>query len=572
MKTKLIARKLPIYLLGLSLPFLLATQKKSDLMVSSSDTTIKTTVDRTIVPDQIPAYPHLIGPNDVALYAKYGYGTWKYGPGVPHQKRLDLMSAPYRPDAVKNSALLANFFTISDIHITDEESPAQALYYGYKWDIISGYSPAMLYSTHMLDAAVRTINRFHKKNAYDFGLSLGDALNSGQYNELKWFVDVMDGKLINPDSGEKDDPNPGPGNDYQDEFKAEGLDRSIKWYQALGNHDHFWMGMFPPDQYIKDHLVGNKVMNFGNMFMDPAGLKSRGYYMGVIDGKTPEGKIVGTGPVANFSKTPMVAPDSNRRFISRNDFMDAFVKSSSSPAGHGFTREAVASGFASYTFEPKSDIPLKVIVLDNTNRHDHLVKDGYGKGYLDKERYDWLVKELDKGQAEGKLMIIAAHIPIKVKLEQTLIGQAMKWSVSSYKSEDEMLSLLHTYPNFIMWVAGHRHLSVITPQVSPDPQRPELGFWEVETPSLREFPQQFRNFRITRNSDQTISIFTTDVDPIAKEGSMVAKARSYAVAANQLFNIVQEPPTPSGVVNAELVIHLSPEMQSKLKNIGKPIK
>lgn len=165
-----------------------------------------------------------------------------------------------------------------------------------------------------------------------------------------------------------------------------------------------------------------------------------------------------------------------------------------------------------------------------------------------------------------------AHIPVKVKLEQTLIGRAMKWSVSSYKSEDEMLSLLHTYPNFIMWVAGHRHLSVITPQVSPDPKRPELGFWEVETLSLREFPQQFRNFRITRNIDQTISIFTTEVDPIAKEGSMVAKARSYAVAANQLFNIVQEPPTPSEVVNAELEIQLSPEMHEKLKNIGKPIK
>lgn len=570
MRTRAIAKHLPLYLLGLVLPFFWSCNKNV-AVIESPGTTVTTTADQTIIPDQVPTYPHRIGPNDVALFGQYGYGTWYYGSGVPHQKRVDLMPSNYSGNSVTNTALLANFFAISDIHITDKESPAQAIYYGYKWGIISGYSPAMLYSTHMLDAAVQTINRLHKTKSYDFGLSLGDALNSAQYNELKWFVDVMDGKLINPDSGEKDDPNPGPNNDYQDEFKAEGIDPSIKWYQALGNHDHFWMGMFPPDQYIKDKMVGNTMMNLGNIFTDPSGVASRGYYMGAINGKTPNGEIVGAGPVGNFTSAPVVAPDPNRRFITRNDFMDAFVKSSSSPAGHGFTAASAASGFASYTFEPKSDLPLKVIVLDNTNRDDRTITDGYGKGSLDKERYDWLISELDKGQAEGKLMIIAAHIPIKVKLQETLIGEAMKWSASSYKSEDEMLAKLHTYPNLILWVSGHRHLSVITPQKSPDPSRPELGFWEVETPSLREFPQQFRNFRITRNSDETISIFATDVDPIAKEGSLVAKARSYAVAANQLFNIEQDP-MPSGVANAELILQLSPEMRAKLANLGTPIK
>lgn len=570
MRTRSISENLPVYLFGLVLSFLFACNKNVGV-IESAGTTVTTTADQTIIPDQVPTYPHLIAPNDVALFSQYGYGTWQYGSGVPHQKRIDLMPVNYSGNSVTNAALLANFFAISDIHITDKESPAQAIYYGYKWGIISGYSPAMLYSTHMLDATVHTINRLHKIRPYDFGLSLGDALNSAQYNELKWFVDVMDGKLINPDSGEKDDPNPGPNNDYQDEFKAEGIDPSIKWYQALGNHDHFWMGMFPPDQYIKDKMIGNTVMNLGNIFKDPSGISSRGYYMGVINGKTPNGDIIGAGPVGNFTTPPVVSPDLNRRFITRYDFMDAFVKSSSSPAGHGFTPAAAASGFASYTFEPKSDLPLKVIVLDNTNRDDRIVTDGYGKGSVDKERYDWLVNELDKGQAEGKLMIIAAHIPIKVVLQQTLIGESMKWSASSYKTEDEMLAKLHTYPNLILWVSGHRHLSVITPQKSPDPTRPELGFWEVETPSLREFPQQFRGFRITRNSDQTISIFATDVDPIAKDGSLIAKARSYAVAANQLFNIVPEP-MPSGVVNAELILQLSPEMRAKLDNLGTPIK
>ena len=39
---------------------------------------------------------------------------------------------------------------------------------------------------------------------------------------------------------------------------------------------------------------------------------------------------------------------------------------------------------------------------------------GYGM-VLDTERYNWLISELDKGQAAGYLMIIAAHVPIGVE-------------------------------------------------------------------------------------------------------------------------------------------------------------
>lgn len=532
---------------------------------------VYTTVERTIVPANAYTLPLLIGPNEVGKFSQYGFGLWGYGPGVPYQKRMDLMPAGYTGDNTSNASLLLNFFSISDIHITDKESPAEAIYYGYKWNIISGYSPAMLYSTHMLNAAVKTINGLHQTKAFDFGLSLGDVINSSQYNELRWFMDVMDGKFINPDSGVKDDPNPGPNNDYQDEYKAEGLDPSIKWYQTLGNHDHIWMGMFPPDDYIRDRMTGSTVLELGNIFTDKKGLATRGFYMGAIDGKTINGEIVGAGPVSSFVVPPTVPADKNRFPLAKKEVIGEFLKSTSLPAGHGFTAAMASTGFANYTFEPKSDIPVKVIVLDNTNNADKPVTDAYGKGYIDQERYDWLVAELDKGQAEGKLMIIAAHIPIKVKVDpSTLIGQAMIWSRDSYKNEDQLLATLHKYPNLILWVSGHRHLSVVTPQPSPDPAKPELGFWEVETPSLREYPQQFRTFQIIRNSDNTISIFAADVDPIAPEGSLVAKARAYAIAANQLFKIVQDP-MPTGVVNVELIKKLSAEMQDKIKLLGTPV-
>jgi len=126
------------------------------------------------------------------------------------------------------------------------------------------------------------------------------------------------------------------------------------------------------------------------------------------------------------------------------------------------------------------------------------------------------------------------------------------------------MAKLHTYPNLILWIAGHRHMNAVTALKSPDSSRPELGFWEVETSSLREFPQQFRTFGIVRNSDNTISIFATDVDPAVKEGSLAAKSRSYAIAAHQIFKL----PMANLSYNAELVKLLTPEMQKKIQNCG----
>ena len=105
---------------------------------------------------------------------------------------------------------------------------------------------------------------------------------------------------------------------------------------------------------------------------------------------------------------------------------------------------------------------------------------------------------------------------------------------------------------------------------SPDPAHPELGFWEVETASLRDFPQQFRTFEIVRNSDNTVSVFTLDVDPSVMNGTPAALSRSYAVATLQTFNSTLGPLQPSGAYNAELVKPLSPAMQVKIQNYGTP--
>ncbi len=533
------------------------------------DSLVLTTLDRTVLPVPVPSTSPALHPDQVANFSEYGYGVWEFGEGLDYEKRLDLMPDGYTPGSDTNTEKLLTFFAMSDIHITDKESPAQVVYYGYKWGVISGYSPAMLYTTHVFDAAVQTVNALHKENPFDFGIFLGDAINSGQYNELRWYIDVLDGRMVNPDSGDKDDPIPGPLNDYQDPYKAAGLDESIRWYQVLGNHDHFWMGLFPVDDHVNSALTGNAVLELGNIFSDPRQLKSRGFYMGAIDGRTPYGDIIGAGPVTDFPDGPPTVPaDQNRSSLSRTELIGEFLDSSSSPEGHGFSQSDRTTGFACYSFEPRSDIPIKVIVLDDTQRDDDPGEGSSGFGSIDQERYDWLVQELESGQAEGKLMIIAAHIPIVIQEDEAGLSSLMKWSQYAAVSDVDLIAKLQTYPNLMVWISGHRHQNTVIPIKSPDADRPELGFWQVETASLREFPQQFRIFEVVYNGDDTVSIFTTNVDPAVRDGSPAARSRSYAIAAQQIFQSPVEM-KPSGAYNAELVLQLTPEMQEILQKTGR---
>ncbi len=508
-----------------------------------------TTRQQTVVPVPVPAPTPSIFPCEVAKYESLGFGRYQRGPGMDQGKRLDIMPAGYDAGGVSQASSLLNFFAISDIHITDKESPAQVLVAGYHGGNSSAYSPVILYTTQVLDAAVQTINALHRSTPFDFGLSLGDDVNNCEYVELRWFLDVLDGKVIVPSTG----AHLGSNLDYQAPFQAAGLNKSIPWFQVFGNHDHFWSGAFPVTEALRQVYEGGTLLNLDLAAVPP--YSSHGTYVGVIDGLTPFGNVIGAGPEAHYPVPPRVVPDQARRPLSRTQWISEFFNTSTSPAGHGFAQANIDSGLACYTFEPKPTLPLRVLVLDDTEDDDSL---SGAVAWLDQARYDWLVRELDRGQDEGKLMIIAAHAPIGL--------DASSWDSASPISQDTLIAKLHTYPNLVMWMAGHLHANTIKALPSPDPARPELGFWMVETASLRDYPQQFRTFEIGRNSDGTLSIVVTNVDPAVREGTPAARSRSYGIAAQQLFG-TQVDGLPTGVFNAELLKQLTPEMAAKIAGL-----
>lgn len=537
---------------------------------------------------------HATEMSQVQHYDKYGYGKYRLASGLAVVPRYDLLANAGNYTAPAKRKRLANFFAMTDIHITDKEAPNQLIYIQQADSVRGGemtsiYSPVMMYTTQLLDAAIQTANALHERSPFDFGLSLGDVCDSGRYNELRWYLDVIDGKPIRPSSGAHLGEDTV---DFQRPFQAAGLNKSIPWYQVLGNHDHFYIGSVPVDAdpalKIRESYVSDQVWAVGNVLIpnasvstpmalppviydmktslsgtskatqnDPVtGVVGNTFYMGVIDGASPYGAVRYAGKKEDFPSPPKVAADPDRRALLRSEWIAEFFNTTTLPKGHGFglVPEALRrsqDGFACYSFVPKSDIPLKIIVLDNTQLETDGSHDIHGHGFLDEVRWKWLQAELDAGQAANQLMVIAAHVPIAVAASGSLMewwnpkGQATPSQNDPHAVMDNAVKLpdlirkLQDTPNLLMWMAGHRHLNTVKalPAYRDEARTqlvPEKSFWQVETSSLQHFPQQFRTFEIYLNSDYTVSIVAVNVDPEVAEGTPAATSRKYAIAEHQI--------------------------------------
>ena len=555
------------------------------------------TFDFTAPPVAKPNSSNGLHPTEMSRvqdFDKFGYGKYRLAGGLPVVPRHDLLAPSGRGVAPAKLKRLAHFFAMTDVHMTDKEAPNQLLYIQQADSERGGamtsiYSPTIMYTTHMLDAAVQTVNALHERSPFDFGICLGDVCDSGRYNELRWYIDVLDGKLIRPSSGAHLGADTV---DFQKPYQAAGLNKSIPWYQVLGNHDHFYIGSVPvdadPSLKLRESYVSDQVWAVGDVLIpnaakstpmalppviynmntslagtstatlnDPlTGVVGNTFYMGVVDGNSPYGTIRYTGKKENFAAPPKVAADPNRRALLRSEWIAEFFNSTTLPTGHGFNLvpddlRRSQDGFACYSFAPQAGIPLKIIVLDNTQLETDGSQDIHGHGFLDEARWKWLQKELDAGQANSQLMVIAAHIPIAV----ASVGSLMEWwnpkGQASPAQNDphavidnavklpELIKKLQDTPNLLMWIAGHRHLNTVKalPAYSDEARTqlvPEKSFWQVETSSLQHFPQQFRTFEIYLNSDYTVSVVAANVDPEVAEGTPAATSRKHAVAELQI--------------------------------------
>src|SRR5262245_58294540 len=149
----------------------------------------------------------LIGPPDDA---NGGYSRLQLGAGEPHVPRTDL-SRTITPV----SFAFTSFAQMTDLHIVDDQSPLRVEWldrYGNQgppheesYPFRAAYRPHECLSTQVADAMCRNISMIGRGPRTGLPLAFtmvsGDGVDNCQFNEARWYVDVLDGQPITPNSG-----------------------------------------------------------------------------------------------------------------------------------------------------------------------------------------------------------------------------------------------------------------------------------------------------------------------------------------------------------------------------------
>lgn len=434
---------------------------------------------------------------DIDRYSELGIGV-ELGPGEPWTEHDELATdwATFQPSQRRS---LLFFWHSSDPQVVDEESPIR-LEGVTALSIGSTYRPQDHLSTQAFESQVRTLRAIQDElqRPLDFTIVTGDLSDGGQRNELDWVFQILNGGVIDPDTGKNDDPVKGPGNDYNDPYQALGV--GGPWYATIGNHEVQYTGIAVASQEVQDAAKGEEVFQGLEYF---AGLSPKeGLQGGFRDGSTLNAEVRTSGP------TPS---DPNRYIPDLPELVSIISAEAGDPVGHGYTSADIDAGRGHYSFHPVEGLPLRMIALNTLSSEV-----AGSEGALDEAQWQWLQAELDQATSMSEIVFVASH------------HKSGDIKLGGHKGP-ELASLLAQHENVLLHLTGHGHSvdsSIILPQAEADAGF--RGYWEVMTPSTLDFPMQTRFWELVDEGGGFVSIYATILEQNAPEGSLAHRAREIA--------------------------------------------
>ncbi len=357
--------------------------------------------------------------------------------------------------------------------------------------------------------------------------------------------------------------------DSNADFPAPGLvspsDGPVPWFSVVGNHDALHMGNFPVDDSpIEDPVFGNFIVSgddytgdvapFGylrglpNLVMDTipgngppqaffdliAGpdlgdfLSNPFFLLGLVgllsDGIAAiEAEIDPNFDFSQLIPDPFdpdvdelgipVTTDPGRAFVGTQGFVQALRDN-----GHGFELDqgACAADFPGGVAPDKGyfaldapsalgqDVPVRMIFL-NTAEYPLVAEGG-----MTQAQWDWLDCQLQLAVDDKVLVVVISHHPADDLLQ--VVDQEspnLARTCAGPACAQALVSKLQSVPNTIAHLVGHGHDNRIIPRQAGTPAN---SYWEIQTCSIIDWPQQTRILEIVAYQNRVGEIWSTMLD------------------------------------------------------------
>ncbi|MFE5846407.1 TIGR03767 family metallophosphoesterase [Streptomyces niveus] len=437
------------------------------------------------------------------------------GPGWRRVVREQFASA--KSGREDRRTVLSSFVQLTDLHVTDVQHPVRTEY--VRSESSGAWRPHEALSVAGGVSLIERINALGTGPAtgapLTFAMTTGDNTDNNSLCELDWYLTLMSGGLVTPNSG---DPqayegvqNSGmrmywhPEDGATDADKRLGYPRiegfleaalrpvrspglALPWYSTVGNHDSLASGAYSDRTgFLAEFAVGTRKL-YDVPDPDAVALLAR-----ISGGETADGGALISLLRREKRRMRTVTADPRRAPFTPLQYLTAHLDSAhtgAGPVGHGYTKDNLAQATLDYTFPMGENVTG--VSLDTTDHGGHFTG-SVGTGQL-----RWLERIL-KEHRDGYVVLFTHH---------------NSWTMGNKRPDparpgearhdgNEVVALLRKHRSAVAWINGHSHRNVVLPHGS---------FWEISTASHIDFPQLARVVEIADNKDGTLSLFTTLIE------------------------------------------------------------
>ncbi|WP_328538733.1 TIGR03767 family metallophosphoesterase [Streptomyces sp. NBC_00344] len=463
-----------------------------------------------------------------------GYRRLGDGPGWSRVVRAQL--APARTGRAARRTAMGAFVQLTDLHLTDVQHPVRGEF--LRPADSASWRPQEALTVPGAVSLIERVNALRGGPAtgepLSFVMTTGDNTDNNSRAELDWFLKVMSGGRITPDTGAPQRyegvQNSGlkhfwhPESALRDADKQRGFPRidgflaaalrtvnspglHLPWYSTVGNHDSLSSGsMAARGHFLADFAVGGR-----KLYEVPAAEARAQLAADRRDGDF-DGSHFAALMRRHAKSLHSVTPDERRAPFTPRDYLTAHLDpahAGAGPAGHGYTAANLDSDTLYYTFRIADGV--LGVSLDTTDRGGHFT------GTVGSTQLRWLERTL-KSHPDDCVVVFSHHNSWTITNTHPDPGHPGE----GHHSGEEIVALLNKHRNTVAWINGHSHRNRIEAHGS---------FWEITTASHIDFPQLARVFELVDNKDGTLSLFTTLIESAAPHRTDFADLSQTGLAA-----------------------------------------